>query len=114
MKKQTTIWVMLMLLITGFSSVVSAQTNKKANEDTEAWRYELEVAGTGVQGTYLLKVWSYSKKPNVAIEQAKKNAVHGVIFKGFAGDQGILGKPPLTTNSNLEQEKDRVVQSLFC
>jgi hypothetical protein len=80
MKKQTTIWVMLMLMITGFSSVVSAQTNKKANEDTEAWRYELEVAGTGVQGTYLLKVWSYSKKPNVAIEQAKKNAVHGVSF----------------------------------
>ncbi|RYU91467.1 hypothetical protein EWM62_05880 [Mucilaginibacter terrigena] len=113
MKKHSTIRIMLMLLITGFSTAVYAQKDKKANADTEAWRYELEVAGTGVQGTYLLKVWSYSKKPNVAIEQAKKNAVHGIIFKGFAGDQGILGKPPLTTNSNLEQEKDEWFKAFF-
>ena len=113
MKKYTTIWVMLCLLFTGFATTANAQTNKKANEDTEAWRYELEVAGTGVQGTYLLKVWSYSKKPNVAIEQAKKNAVHGIIFRGFAGDQGIAGKPPLTSNSNLEQEKDEFFKEFF-
>lgn len=112
MKKQT-ILIMLCLLMAGLTTTVSAQTDKKANKDTEAWRYELEVAGTGVEDTYLLKVWSYSKKPDVAIEQAKKNAVHGVIFKGFAGDQGILGKPPLTTNSNLEQEKDEFFKAFF-
>ncbi len=49
----------------------------------------------------------------MAIEQAKKNAVHGIIFKGFAGEQGILGKPPLTTNSNLEQEKDEWFNAFF-
>ncbi|MBK6276177.1 MAG: hypothetical protein IPF58_16500 [Saprospirales bacterium] len=35
------------------------------------------------------KVWSYSKNAKVAIEQAKKNAVHGIVFKGFAGSGQI-------------------------
>jgi hypothetical protein len=87
--------------------------NKKANKDTEAWRYEIEAVQTGIQGTYLIKVWSYSKKPNVAIEQAKKNAVHGIIFKGFAGTSTVPGQKPLSSNVNLEQEKSDFFKPFF-
>ena len=59
-------------MITSCSVVLYSQAKKKANKDTENWRYEIEVVQTGTQGTYLIKVWSYSKKPAVAIEQAKK------------------------------------------
>ncbi len=73
-----------------------ARAKKKAMRDMEAFRYEIECVGTGVQGTYLIKVWTYSKKPKVAIEQSKKNAVHGVIFKGFAGGgRGCTSQQPL-------------------
>lgn len=82
-----------------------AQSKRKSDSDTEAWRYEIEAVQTGIQGTYLIKVWSYSKKPDLAIEQAKKNAVHGVIFKGFTGSSSIAGQKPLASNVNLEQEK---------
>jgi hypothetical protein len=102
LQKQTTL---LVLMLFCFSVSGIAQAKRKANKDTEAWRYEIEAVQTGVQGTYLIKVWSYSKKPDVAIEQAKKNAVHGVIFRGFAGKQGIPGQKALTSNVNLEQEK---------
>ena len=34
---------------------------KKANKDTKSWRYEIEGVSQGVQGTYLIKVWSFSK-----------------------------------------------------
>ena len=95
------------------SMSINGQAKKKANKDTEAWRYEIEAVQTGVQGTYLIKVWSYSKKPDVAIEQAKKNAVHGVIFKGFAGKQGVQGQQPLTNNVNLEQEKAEFFDAFF-
>ena len=104
---------LLFFLITGICCTAIAQTNAKANKDTENWRYEIEAVGVGVQGTYLIKVWSYSKKPDVAIEQAKKNAVHGIIFKGFAGKQGIPGKSALTNNVNLEQEKAEFFKPFF-
>lgn len=102
----------LLLLILGIYVTVNAQKNK-ANNDTEEWRYEIEVVGVGVQGTYLIKVWSYSKKPEVAIEQAKKNAVHGIIFKGFGGKPHINGKSALTNNVNLEQEKVEFFKPFF-
>lgn len=86
---------------------------RKANKDTEAWRYEIEAVQTGTQGTYLIKVWSYSKKPEVATEQSKKNAVHGIIFKGFPGRAGVPGQNPLTNNSNLEEEKADFFKSFF-
>jgi hypothetical protein len=91
-----------------------AQPQKKANKDTGAWRYEIEAAGIGVQGTYLVKVWSYSKNKNVAMEQCKKNAVHGIIFKGFTGnDQLRTSQKPLVTNPALELEKADFFRSFF-
>ena len=96
---------LLFMLIIGCILVANAQAKKKADKDTEAWRYEIEVVQTGTQGTYLIKVWSYSKKPDVAIDQAKKNAVHGIIFKGFTGTSYVPGQKALTSNVNLEQEK---------
>ena len=38
------------------------RAKRKADEQTVDWRYELEAVQTGVQGTYLIKVWSFSKK----------------------------------------------------
>lgn len=103
----------LLLMMVIFTSGISAQTDRKANKDTENWRYEIEAVGVGVQGTYLIKVWTYSKNPQVAIDQAKKNAVHGIIFRGFAGKQGISGQKPLTNNPNLEQEKAEFFNPFF-
>jgi hypothetical protein len=95
------------------SSNIFAQAKKKADKDTQAWRYEIEAVQTGVQGTYLIKVWSYSKKPEVAIEQSKKNAIHGIIFKGFPGKDRVAGKSPLVSNVNLEEEKADFFQPFF-
>lgn len=103
------ITLLLLLLI----STLGIAQQRKANKDTEAWRYEIEGVQTGTQGSYLIKVWSYSKKPEVATEQAKKNAVHGIIFKGFSGRAGVPGQSPLTNNSNLEEEKADFFKSFF-
>jgi hypothetical protein len=96
---------LLFILMIGITLTANAQAKKKANKDTEAWRYEIEVVQTGTQGTYLIKAWSYSKKPDVAIEQAKKNAIHGIIFRGFTGTSTVPGQKALTNNVNLEEEK---------
>lgn len=87
-----------------------AQAKKKADKDTFIWRYELEGVEQGVQGTYLVKVWSYSKKPEVAIEQAKKNAVHGIVFRGFAG---TAKQKPIADDPNLERVHEAFFADFF-
>jgi hypothetical protein len=113
MKNIVSKFYLLLVMILGFTIVANAQSKRKADKDTERWRYEIEVVQTGTLGTYLIKVWSYSKKPDVAIEQAKKNAVHGVIFKGFTGTSTVPGQRPLTDNVNLEDEKADFFKPFF-
>ncbi|MBK6446639.1 MAG: hypothetical protein IPQ03_02380 [Bacteroidetes bacterium] len=116
MKKITGIIVIAFVMLIGGSvfSPAFSQAKKKANKDTENWRYEVECAGIGKEGTYLIKVWSYSKKPQVAMEQSKKNAVHAIIFQGFAGGaQGCTSQKALTNNSALEQEKADFFKEFF-
>lgn len=104
-------YIVILSLFISFTA--SAQAKKKADKDTENWRYEIECVSTGAAGTYLIKVWSYSKKPNVAMEQAKKNAVHGVIFKGFSGAGAGCSQKPLTNDPAVEEEKGDFFKEFF-
>jgi hypothetical protein len=105
-----TLFLLPVLLLPFFSI---SQSKKKADKETNEWRYEMEAAGTGVQGTYQVKVWTYSKKPETAIEQAKKNAVHGIIFKGFQDKDRVKGQKALAQSPNLEQEKEDFFKEFF-
>lgn len=112
MKHTIQIQSLLLAFIIGFTLNIYGQ-NKKADKDTKNWIYEIEPVGVGTQGSYLIKVWSYSKKPQVAIDQAQKNAVHGIIFRGFLGVAGIPGQRPLTNNPNLEVEQAEFFKNFF-
>jgi hypothetical protein len=100
--------LLLLLAFVVLSGAAGAADKKK-----QPWRYEIEVVDVGAQGTYLIKVWSYAKKANDAIAQAPRNAVHGVIFSGFAGKPGVSGKKPLATSPNLEEAKKEFFDAFF-
>lgn len=94
--------------------LLPAQAQKvKANKDTQTFRYELECAGNAAQGNYLVKVWSYARKAAVAAEQCKKNAVHGVIFKGFTGTNGCVSQRALASTPGVETEFEEFFQEFF-
>ncbi len=76
---------------------------KKANAQTAAWRYEVEPTDIATQGSVTVKVYSFSKKPQVAQEQARKNAVHGVIFKGVPAHGRVPGKKALVTDPTVHE-----------
>jgi hypothetical protein len=83
---------------------------------TKTARYELEPVKVGVADTYLVKVWIYTKKTkwNKLEDQAKRNAVHGVIFRGFSGRNGISGQPALAWDKpNLETEQKEFFNNFF-
>jgi len=106
--------VIILALSISCSTTRQTTTMKKADIDTQNWRYEVECAGTGVQGTYLVKVWSYSKNPTVATEQAKKNAVHAIIFQGYAGGaNGCVTQKPLAQSPNVENEQADFFKTFF-
>jgi hypothetical protein len=95
----------LSILLFNFSFQGLSQSKRKSDKNTMQWRYEIEAVNIGVQGTYLVKAWTYAKKPNKAIAQAKKNAIHGVIFRGFGGKNRVPGQKPLAElNSEIQNE----------
>ena len=101
-----------------FVTLTNAQTGrdqKKANIATEEWRYELSCKGTGgSDNSYLIDVVSYLRDDKLSINQSKKNAVHGVIFKGVFGNSvGCQTKPALTKNANLFDEKREYFDAFF-
>lgn len=104
---------LILLLLFLFTVTELVGQSRKKKDNTDIWKYEIEGVQTGVQGTYLIKVWSYSPKANLAIEQAKKNAVHGIIFRGFAGSQRVPGQRALAANPNLEEEKQDFFKLFF-
>jgi hypothetical protein len=88
---------------------------KAANRDTLTWQYEIEPAiGQASQGAILVKVWSYSRNKDVAMEQAAKNAVHGVLFKGVAAlSNRYQPQRPIVTDLNAEQSHSGYFKSFF-
>ena len=104
---------LLSLLVVALCMPVMAGGKNKANKDTNQFRYEIECAGNAIQGTYLVKVWSYSKKAAIAENQCRKNAVHGVIFKGYGGGQGCVSQRPMANTPGLETQFKEYFDKFF-
>ncbi len=102
--------ILLMLCVT-----VSAQSKKeKANKTLESFHYEIECAGVGSQGTALVKVWSFSDTPDISKEQCEKNAVHGIIFKGYSGkENGCVAQRALINTPGAEYEHSDYFRLFF-
>lgn len=83
-------------LLTTISSAEAQWKKNKANRDSKIFRYDVECEGVAKQGSKLVKVWSYSKNPKYAISGGMKNAVHGVLFKGYgSGVEGCSALEPM-------------------
>lgn len=70
-------------LILGISAV--AQTADAQGKD--GYKYELasyDGSVAGDPGYSIVKVWSYGKREKLTRRECAKNAVHGIIFKGYA------------------------------
>lgn len=64
--------------------------------------YEIEGAGTGIQGTYLVQVTIVKEKATDVEVPLRMAAVHGVLFRGFAGYR--QAQKPLAGSAAAEAE----------
>lgn len=87
---------MMMLMATGG---VGAKNKKK----TEPFSYEIMGAGSGTEGTCLVKVYVYGNTSDASI---KKAAVHGVVFRGFSGTSSGVSQPAMAPISAEETNSE--------
>ncbi len=67
--------------------------------------YKIEGAGTGVQGTYLVKVTVTVKKvQDVDDDCFMRGAIHGVLFRGFSSQLNRQHQKPLAGSATAEQQ----------
>ncbi|PKP36529.1 MAG: hypothetical protein CVT98_07650 [Bacteroidetes bacterium HGW-Bacteroidetes-15] len=90
----------------------SCASLKKA-EDVAIPQPELEAMPTGTQGTYLVKVWSYSKDPMIDVSEVKRNALNGILFEGFKGKPGIPGQVAIVQDPNVRIDKADFFKAFF-
>lgn len=89
----------VLLLMAAFLCV-----STEASAKDEVVAYEIEGAGVGQQGTYLVEVsvMQSGKKPDV--EELKRKAVHGVLFRGFSSKDKRVRQKPLAGSAMAESK----------
>lgn len=92
--------ILTLLLLAGF---VAIQMVAKGSSDAPM-EYELQGAGTGVQGTYLVEVSLLTKNNKVSDAELVSAAVHGVLFRGFENPQTRNSQKPLAGSAANEDQ----------
>lgn len=106
--------ILLLVLALAMTQLCLANKQKKADAETDKFRYDLEYARPSGDGVCQVKVWSYSKKSRIAAEQCRKNAVHGIIFKSYStGDGTTASQRPLVKDPSVQQEKAEFFEEFF-
>lgn len=102
---------LIVVLILLFNSFVSSAKNN--GDKSPLNNYSIESAGRPAsQGSYLVKVTVNTKNKNLPDKEISKCAVHGVIFRGFAGDNHHSEKP-LARSASAEEEHKEFFESFF-
>lgn len=115
MKKILSLFVLVLLIAGNTVCAGTKSQKKKADEHTATWNYEVETTAKNASGNYLLKVWSFSKNTFIAEEQAKKNAVHAIVFQGAPANKEKRLTPlkPLLQDPILEEKHTDFFKKFF-
>lgn len=90
---------------------VSCNSNKTAT--AAYYSFETEYIGTELDGSMTLRAWGEGNTKRDAVEQAMKQAVYDVVFKGIVkGTSGSDGRP-LITEANAKDKYRNYFDKFF-
>ena len=91
--------ILLAVILIACPAIGMAKKKVDKQQFMRDWaNYEVTTNAVGQNGTKSLKVWGYGKKVDQAIEQAKKNAVHAMLFRGAPGTSNARETPAIFKN----------------
>lgn len=74
----------------------SCRSNRVVTDTAAYSHFETSYINNSPSGSITVRAWGNGPNKAVAIEEAKKNAVADVIFKGVKGSKGYSGQPIVT------------------
>lgn len=74
--------------------------------------YQSECVTIETDGYVTIKIWDTKKGAKYKPEQARKDAIHAILFSGIAGSSGCATQPPLL-NKTEEQENFKTIEKSF-
>ncbi len=75
--------------------------------------YKTECLGVEMDGSQTVKAWGNGRNRSDAVEQAKKNAVRDVIFKGLTEGRQDCEKKPLVPEVNAQVKYEDYFNKFF-
>lgn len=84
--------------------LASCKTPTNISSEYANASFRTECLGVEMDGSQTLRVFGKGKDKADAIEQAKKNAVRDVLFKGITAGSGECSKRPLVTEVNAQEK----------
>ncbi|MBQ6747580.1 MAG: hypothetical protein IJR07_11140 [Bacteroidaceae bacterium] len=101
-------YLMLTHLLMLLSHTLWAQTSTSAY-----YEYEVECLGVELDGSQTLRAWGVGRNKSDAVEQAKKNAVRAVLFKGIRRGLAGCNTKPLIFEVNAEEKYEDYFNVFF-
>lgn len=83
------------------------------NQVAGNYNFKTECFGIGLDGSQTVKAWGNGRNRWDAIEQAKKNAVNEVLFKGIYEGKQVCEKRPILTEVNARQKNEAYFNKFF-
>lgn len=77
------------------------------------YTYQTECLGVGLDGSQTLRAWGTGTNVKMAKEQAKKNALRDVLFKGITSGKNDCGLRPLLLEVNAEEKYENYFNRFF-
>ncbi|MBR5332792.1 MAG: hypothetical protein IKV32_05825 [Muribaculaceae bacterium] len=105
--------IAISLFLMGIFGISSCRTNTTISEEYAFMTYETECLGVELDGSQTLRAWGKGKDKADAIEQAKKNALRDVIFKGITSGSGECNKRALILEVNAQEKYEYYFNVFF-
>lgn len=97
-------YVILVCALLCLSTLLFCSCSAKKTSLGAFYSFETECLGTEHDGSLTLRAWGEGNSKKDAVEQAKKKAVHDVIFKGVTRGINDYHMRPLITESNASEK----------
>ena len=101
----------LIIISAALISFFSCATPQKKNSGN--YSYETECMGVELDGSQTLKVWGTGKNRADAVEQAKKNGIRDVLFKGIRNGKSECNAKPLIPEVNAQEKYEDYFNKFF-
>lgn len=93
--------------------VLSACTASRISDSYAFATFETECLGVEGDGSQTLRAWGKGRNKEDAVEQARKNAVRDVIFKGITSGASECNKRPLINEVNAQEKFEDYFNDFF-